>query len=115
LSGYVWQQILNGVQCVIHPYFKHPDKEDRIGLLDQISDRLNDCFAIRGKAFATSDQVWRHVGVFNDKLYLFDLFDLKPGVADDVEKHINRLRLRLRFRHTVPTGTQALDDTDASG
>jgi hypothetical protein len=52
--------------------------------------------------------VWRHVGVFNYKLYLFDLDDLEPCVADDVEKHINRLR----FRHT---GTQALDDTDASG
>jgi hypothetical protein len=72
LSGYVWQQKLNGLQCVIHPYFKHPDKEDRIGLLGKIRARLNDCFAKRGKAFATSDQVWRHVGWFKGKLYLFD-------------------------------------------
>jgi hypothetical protein len=108
LSGYVWQQKMNGLQCVIHPYFKHPDKEDRIDLLDKIRTRLIDSFANRGKAFATSDQVWRHVGWFNKKLYLFDLADLEPGGAGDVDNHINRLRLR-------HTGTQAPDDTDASG
>jgi hypothetical protein len=89
LSGRVWQQKMNGLQCVIHPYFKNPDKEDRIGLLVQIRARL-----IGHGAFATSDQVWRHLGWFNDKLYLFDLVDLVPGGAGDVDNHINRLRSR---------------------
>jgi hypothetical protein len=105
LSGYVWQQELNGLQCVIHPYFKHPDKKDRINLLDRIRVRLVNCFAKCDKALSTSDQVWRHIGWFNDKLYLFDLADLAFDAAGDVNNHIERLRLR----------AQASDDTDASG
>jgi hypothetical protein len=103
LRGYVWQQKLNNHQCVIHPYFKHLDKEDRIKLLEQIRTRLNS-FAKCGKAFATSDQVWRHVGLFNDKVYLFDLADLESGNADDVENHIKRLRFRQTGTHTVAPG-----------
>jgi hypothetical protein len=92
-DGYVWQRELKGLQCVIHPYFKHPDKKDRMGLLDQIHNRLEDCFATHGKAFAASDQMWRHVGWFKDKLYLFDLADLEnSGTADYVDNHIERLR-----------------------
>jgi hypothetical protein len=95
LKGYVWQQKLNGLHCVIHPYFKHPDKEHRIDLLDKIGDRLKDCFLKCGKKFANSDHVWRHVGWFKDKLYLFDLADLKGGAGDvDVKNHKERLRCR---------------------
>jgi serine/threonine protein kinase len=95
LKGYVRQQTLNGMYCLIHPYFKHPEKDSRIDLLPQISKRLLDCFVKGNQLFATSDQVWRHVGWFNDKLYLFDLADLETYTGNAVklvEDHTKQLR-----------------------
>ena len=101
LSGYVWRQTLDGMHCVVHPYFKHPEKGDRIRLLNEIRKRLHECFAPHGRYFAEGDQVWRHIGLFNNKLYLFDLADLEAHPKGDrelaeqlVEKHIGRLRQR---------------------
>ena len=99
LKGYVWQQTLDGMCCVIHPYFKHPDKNKRFDLLPQIEDRLRACFVGRNKCFATSDQAWCHVGWFNGKLYLFDLADLETHTGSPgqlVQNHINQLRARHR-------------------
>jgi hypothetical protein len=98
LKGYVWQQTLNGFHCVIHPYFSHPEKGKRLGLLPLISDRLKNCFKKHNKVFAQSDQLWRHVGWFNGKLYLFDLADLEGGTGDfddNIALHIERLNGRL--------------------
>jgi len=94
LEKYVWQQTLNGLHCVILPYFEHPDSSSRIELVPQIRKILNDNFVKREKIFFESDQSWRHVGWFNNDLYLFDLADLETltgSPEDAVDSHINRL------------------------
>ena len=97
LKGYVWQQTLDGMHCVVHPYFKHPDKNHRNeDLLRQIEERLQ-CFVRRRKCFAEADQVWCHIGWFKGRLYMFDLADLEvcSGNAEQrVQNHMKQLRLR---------------------
>ena len=103
LKEYVWQQTFEGMPCVIHPYFKHPDNTEREDLLPKIKERLLKCFSIRNDfyAFAPSDQAWRHVGFFNEKLYMFDLADLESrDIAESeelVNRHIAELRRRVNF------------------
>jgi hypothetical protein len=100
LKNYVWQQTLNGMCCLIHPYFKHPDENKRgPELREKILARLRQCFKKKKTCFffAESDQSWRHIGCFKEKLYLFDLGDLleekQKGKADVLFKeHIDRLR-----------------------
>ena len=79
LENYVWKQTFQGVPCVIHPYFRHLHKSERKSMLPTIKERLLECFSTNCHfyAFASSDQAWRHVGYFNEQLYLFDLADLK--------------------------------------
>ena len=36
LKAYVWMQKLNGLHCLIHPYFKHVDKSQHCSLLSSI-------------------------------------------------------------------------------
>ena len=100
LKEYVWQQTFEGMPCVIHPYFKHPVKTKREDLLPKIKERLLKCFITSRLfyAFALSDQAWRHVGFFNEKLYMFDLADLESCNLADREvlanSHVAELRRR---------------------
>jgi hypothetical protein len=102
LKEYVWTRKLNGLNCLIHPYFKHVEKSERRELKCLISKRLN-LFLSKDKdkfyAFDESDQLWRHIGWFKNKLYLFDLGDLQecpPHEADDrIRSHCDRLMSRL--------------------
>ena len=102
LKQYVGGRILNGFPCVIHPYFKHPTKDERVTpLLDgPIRDCLEQKFGLVKKKFQSFDQLWQHIGVFNETLYLFDLGDLVPFVGDDTiatvtKIHIDRLKSRI--------------------
>lgn len=103
LHEYIWTEKLNGLHCLIHPYFKHVEKHRRRDTLPLISDRLKKLFLSKDKskyyAFHENDQLWRHIGWFNDQLYLFDLGDLKEcssDVLDDmVQSHHDRLMSRL--------------------
>ena len=104
LQKYVWKEMLNGLHCLIHPYFKHVEKNCRRDTLPLISERLKKLFLSKDKtiyyAFEEDDQLWRHVGWFNDQLYLFDLGDLKEcssDVANDlIKSHHDRLMCCLR-------------------
>jgi hypothetical protein len=102
LKDYVWTQTLNGLHCLVHPYFKHVEKSCRQGLMSLISKRLK-LFVPKDSdqfyAFDESDQLWQHIGCFNGKLYLFDLGDLQgcpSQEADDkIQSHCDRLMSRL--------------------
>lgn len=103
LRNYVWTDKLNDLHCLIHPYFKHVEKNCRRDTLPLICERLKELFFSKDKskyyAFDENDQLWRHIGWFNGKLYLFDLCDLKecsPDAANKmVQSHHDRLMSRL--------------------
>ena len=103
LEGYVRMIKLNNLQCLILPYFKHVDKSQRKGLLSStIRERLKLFHNRRRKkfcAFHKSDQLWRHIGWFNGKLYLFDLGDLEEHSLvkkdDLIDSHCKRLAARI--------------------
>ena len=109
LKGYVWTQVLNGLHCLIHPYFRHIEKIQRDDLLySEIPERLK-LFATSNNqkiyTFHKSDQLWRHIGRFKDKLYIFDLGDLEEHDLKDekmktadywIECHCDRLKARSR-------------------
>ena len=93
---YVWQPCWNGIQCVVHPYLKHTEEQERSELLTEIRLRLETCFVKHHSYFAESDQRWHHIGWFNGTLYLFDLADLETERLEDskalVDAPIERLR-----------------------
>ena len=103
LHKYVWKEKLNELHCLIHPYFKHVEKNCRRDTLQLISERLEKLFLSKDKskcyAFEENDQLWRHVGWFNDQLYLFDLGDLKEcsssAIQDLTKSHHDKLMSHL--------------------
>jgi hypothetical protein len=96
LKKNVWPQPLNGFQCVIMPYFAPIAIEDRPRSLIAIKDIILPKFAEKKLKFKQTDQRWRHVGKFDDTVYLFDLADLVdvPAGVDVVTEHIKELRER---------------------
>mmetsp|Transcript_13819 Transcript_13819/g.26021 ORF Transcript_13819/g.26021 Transcript_13819/m.26021 type:complete len:595 (-) Transcript_13819:292-2076(-) len=103
LEGYVRMMKLNGLHCLILPYFKHVDKRQRKSLLSSTIRQRLKLFHNRRKnkfcAFHKSDQLWRHIGWFNGKLYLFDLGDLEDHELvkknDLIDSHCKRLAARI--------------------
>jgi Family of unknown function (DUF5898) len=98
LGGYVQTQTLNGFDCVIMPFFEPislNERQDEL-VLRSISDRLGQ-IAGKNMAFRECDQQWRHVGRFDEKIFLFDLGDLvtceaNTTMADDFAMlHYNTL------------------------
>jgi hypothetical protein len=97
LKRYVWATKLNGFHCVVLPYFKPVDFENRQESLESIEVVLNSKFKDAKLCFAESDMRWRHVGTFQDNVYLFDLADLKElggSKFSDFKHHIDVLRLK---------------------
>jgi hypothetical protein len=101
LKDYIWEQELNGVCCVILPYFTPIPKEERETTLESVKGILNHKFRRERYRFDDSDMQWRHVGTFNGTVYLFDLGDL---VKDDsctfdsyIVQHCQTLQEKLRL------------------
>ena len=88
---------LNGLDCVIMPFFTPipvVKRGDNI-LLQSIQQRLQQ-IAEKKMAFRDDDQQWQHVGCFADKIFLFDLGDLEQCVDTAAAKvsacnHYNKL------------------------
>jgi hypothetical protein len=57
------------------PFFEPISLDERQNVLSSIRDRL-DQIARMNMAFHEYDRKWRHVGRFNEKIFLFDLGDL---------------------------------------
>jgi hypothetical protein len=106
LKGYVWTQVLNGIYCLICPYFEPLEKSQRAMQLSlTIPDRLS-LFGITTVdndgafyAFHKGDQSWHHIGWFNGKLYMFDLGNLEQHELkkshDLIQLHCETLRARM--------------------
>ena len=75
LKQYVCKRKLNNMDCVITPFFEPVAISERLSLKNDIEGRLT-LFTEHRLGFRTCDQSWRHIGKFNETLYLFDLGDL---------------------------------------
>ena len=85
------------IHCVVHPFFIHTtDRSAEV--LEEIGQCLDDHFKETPLGFWDDDIAWRHVGRYDDKVYLFDLADLKPPREEGWEtyktRHIEELRRR---------------------
>ena len=109
LDGYVWREKLNKLDCLIMPFFEPIKTAERIKRVvnNGIREKL-ELFARKEKKFKECDQLWRHVGWFNNHIYLFDLGDLidvndpldgqsdannatPPAVTNSVNVHMEQL------------------------
>jgi hypothetical protein len=89
LDGYVWREILNGLQCIMMPFFEPVQLEEQRNpvVLDAITTQLQRFGQFR-KMFLKCDQSWRHVGYFHNQIVLYDLgrlvdMDHPPSDDDD--------------------------------
>ena len=95
LAENVWQEKLNGFQCVIMPVFEPVEKEERKVYAQKVKKVLEKIFKEELFMYRDCDRAWRHVGKLNDEVYLFDLADLKTVAEHEfdeyVEEHKNKL------------------------
>jgi hypothetical protein len=96
LKKIVWQTELNGFHCVIQPYFKQGviAKESLV----RIREVLNDKFRLANLCFAKDDMRWRHVGTFQNNLFVFDQAELLPPEVefdDYIDRHISALDVKV--------------------
>ena len=87
LKNYVWRETLNNMQCIILPFFEPVDveKQSNEDVLTAIKEQLHQ-FGKAGKLFRKCDQSWRHVGYFQNQIYLYDLghlIDMDHPPSDD--------------------------------
>jgi hypothetical protein len=83
LNGYIWRETLNNFYCILMPFFEPIETEQRTSnaVMSGIRQQLQR-FEENGKKFRKCDQLWRHVGYFQNEIFLFDLGDL-IDIADD--------------------------------
>ena len=99
LEKYVWQRKLNGMDCVVMPFFDPVPVSQRKSEIPNIMSRL-ELFIKHNLAFHECDQSWRHIGRFNGQLYLFDLGDLETledeeAAGHQASEHTSRLTSKM--------------------
>jgi hypothetical protein len=87
LDGYVWREILNGLQCIIMPFFEPVKVEQQSNpvVLDAIENQLQRFCHVK-KMYLKCEQSWRHVGYFHNQIVLYDLgrlIDIDHPPSDD--------------------------------
>jgi hypothetical protein len=96
LCKYVHVRKLNRYHCVILPFFEPISTVDRsnITVLNSIKKQLQR-FVDHKMAFRDCDQKWRHIGRFNNEIYLFDLADLQQCDTKEAAQTcaVNHLRV----------------------
>jgi hypothetical protein len=87
---------LNNLWCLLMPYMDPIMKADRSDRLDEVKECLQ-MFKSRGLRYRDDDLMWRHVGIRNNRVYLFDLGSLEPCSSEDnnVDVQISRLQNRI--------------------
>lgn len=86
---------LNGLWCLLMPYFDPIWDSEREGYLDQIEQHLNVFKSLRLR-YSSDDLRWRHFGVRNKVVYVFDLGSLEHCDEEiDVAEQINELRAKI--------------------
>ncbi|KAL3903115.1 MAG: hypothetical protein SGARI_005524, partial [Bacillariaceae sp.] len=80
LESNVWATNLNNFHRLILPYFRPIPKEERRSeeVLNGIRKALKS-FETHNLCFAEEDVLWRHVGTYEETIYLFDLANLVQG------------------------------------
>ena len=74
---------LNNLWCLLMPYFDPVPKSDWGSVLPTVKNILSDFKKTKGLRYADDDLRWRHIGMRDCKVYLFDLGSLEP---DDAKK-----------------------------
>jgi Family of unknown function (DUF5898) len=98
LHNYVWTEKMNHLHCIIMPFFAPIQDRHAEQTQTSIVDRLT-LFTEEKLAFRKDDQRWRHIGRFNEKLYMFDLGDLEECASKEVaatcaQEHMTSLNAR---------------------
>jgi hypothetical protein len=98
LDDYVWTEKMNHMHCIIMPFFAPIQDRKAEQTQTSIVDRLK-LFTEEKLAFRKDDQRWRHIGRFNEKLYMFDLGDLEECASKEVaatcaQEHMTSLNAR---------------------
>lgn len=119
----VFCKCLNGFYCVIMPFLKPIKVDDRESYLSrkegESESEIEKClkhFESKGFQYRDEDVRWRHVGIFDGKVVLFDVAELikkERKAPSVVQKHVGVLRDRLGDpKPTIPTIDHGVDDRD---
>ncbi|KAG7360014.1 hypothetical protein IV203_035112 [Nitzschia inconspicua] len=73
---------LNNLWCLLMPYFDPVQLHERMSVLPAVKTILSD-FKKKGLRYADDDLRWRHIGMRDGRVYLFDLGSLE---VDDPKK-----------------------------
>ena len=95
------------------PFFEPIEKEKRKSRAVKLGIRATlDKFSKKEKKFKKCDQLWRHVGRFNNQIYLFDLGDLIgiAAVDDSDDRNKERYSDNINQAHNALNRTEAIDD-----
>jgi hypothetical protein len=87
---------LNNLWCLMMPYFAQVLNHERKGYLNQIKVHLSS-FKEKNLLYNEADLRWRHIGVRDGSVYIFDLGSLAPTNDEiDVDEQIRKLRAKIK-------------------
>jgi Family of unknown function (DUF5898) len=87
---------LNKLWCMLMPYMDPILKADRSNRLDEVKECLQ-MFKSHGLRYRDNDLRWRHIGIRNNKVYLFDLGSLEPCSSEENNVDVRIIRLQNRI------------------
>ena len=85
---------LNGLWCLLMPYFDLIPQPDRESVLPTVKTILSDFKKNKGLRYADNDLRWRHIGMRDGKVFLFDLGSLESDDTSkpDIDAQISKLK-----------------------
>jgi len=88
---------LNGLWCLLMPYFDPIPQPDRESVLHTVKTILSDFKKNKGLRYADDDLWWRHIGMRDGKVFLFDLGSLESDDASkpDIDAQISELKAKI--------------------
>jgi hypothetical protein len=93
LEPYVWTLKLCGRYCLILPFFEEVPQDKRRSSVDQIFDRYQQCFVSKQYHIPKEKIRWRHIGMFENKLFIYSLDDLQFHRDMDNETDVRQILL----------------------
>jgi hypothetical protein len=82
--------------CLMMPYFDQVLNHEREGYLDQIKVYLS-FFKEHNLLYREEDLRWRHIGVRDGSVYIFDLGSLAPTNDEiDVDEQMRKLKAKIK-------------------
>jgi hypothetical protein len=108
--------VLNTLPCIVMPFFKPVQKQNRKSALHGIRSVLEEKFTPHQLMYKDDDVRWCHVGTIGGNYVLFDVADLDEVTTENfVEDHIAKFAKRMEesfstARGFVPVDGAAVDD-----